>query len=103
MAYVRIDQIVDVEGNIKPARLQTINDIIEALLVTRQGTIPGSRGYGLSQDFIDMSPPKAANLIAVELSAALKKYVPEIRVDRVAATLEDSGTMALSIYIGGGN
>ena len=54
MAFIRINQIKDADGSIEPDELELANDIIEAMMITRKGSIPGSRGYGLTQIFIDM-------------------------------------------------
>ena len=48
MAFIRINQIKDADGSIEPDELELANDIIEAMMITRKGSIPGSRGYGSS-------------------------------------------------------
>ena len=49
MAFIRINQIKDADGSNEPDELELANDIIEAMMITRKGSIPGSRGYGLTQ------------------------------------------------------
>lgn len=102
MPYLTLTEIIDSDGVIDEDRLQTIDDIIQALLITRRGTIPGSRSFGLSGTFIDANNPDAVNIIAVDLSEALAVYAPEIDIDRVELTEADTdGTMGLKVYIEG--
>lgn len=80
MAFIRINQIKDADGSIEPDELELANDIIEAMMITRKGSIPGSRGYGLTQIFIDMPGPDAINMITVELAEAMDEYIPGLEL-----------------------
>ena len=100
MAFIRINQIKDADGTIEPDELELANDIIEAMMITRKGSIPGSRGYGLTQIFIDMPGPDAINMITVELAEAMDEYIPTLELQDVSATTDTDGTLALDIRIG---
>ena len=82
MAFIRINQIKDADGSIEPDELELANDIIEAMMITRKGSIPGSRGYGLTQIFIDMPGPDAINMITVELISPSAKCSFDLQVYR---------------------
>lgn len=101
MAFIRINQIKDADGSIEPDELELANDIIEALLITRKVTIPGSRAFGLSHVFVDMPAPDAVNMITVELAEAMDEYIPTLELQDVSATTDTDGTLALDIRIGG--
>lgn len=100
MAFIRINQIKDADGSIEPDELELANDIIEALLITRKVTIPGSRAFGLSHVFVDMPAPDAVNMITVELAEAMDEYIPTLELQDVSATTDTDGTLALDIRIG---
>ena len=65
MAFIRINQIKDADGSIEPDELELANDIIESMLITRKGSIPGSRGFGLTQIFIDILYYNLFQLLAI--------------------------------------
>lgn len=100
MAYLRINQIKDADGSIEPEELDLANDIIESIMITRKGSIPGSRGFGLSQIFVDMPAPDAINMITVELAEAMDEYLPELELQDIKGNQDSDGVLALDIYIG---
>ena len=100
MAFIRINQIKDADGSIEPDELELANDIIEAMMITRKGSIPGSRGYGLAQIFIDMPGPDAINMITVELAAAMDEYIPSLELQDIKGTQDEEGVLELDIYLG---
>ena len=100
MAFIRINQIKDADGSIEPDELELANDIIESMLITRKGSIPGSRGFGLTQIFIDMPGPDAINMITVELAEAMDEYIPSLELQDVKGTQDEEGVLELDIYIG---
>lgn len=91
MAFIRINQIKDADGSIEPDELELANDIIEAMMITRKGSIPGSRGYGLTQIFIDMPGPDAINMITVELAEAMDEYIPSLELQDIKGTQDEEG------------
>lgn len=102
MEYLKLDQIIDIDGVINTQKLNTINQIIQAILITRQGTIPGSRSFGLPGLFVDSPPPAAASLIAVDLAEQVDKYAPDVHIDRVEVTTTgEKGILGLTVYVGG--
>ena len=100
MAYLRINEIKSTDNSIDSDEIEMANDIIEALLITRKVTIPGSRAFGLSHVFVDMPAPDAVNMITVELAEATDEYIPTLELQDVSATTDTDGTLALDIRIG---
>lgn len=101
MAYMSLERIIDIDGEIDSERLEKIDQIIRALLITRKGTIPGSRSFGLPGQFVDAPEPEAANMVAVGLAEALTEYAPEVSVDRVEINGQVDGSLGLKVYVGG--
>lgn len=102
MNYMKLDQIIDLDGVLNTAQLNKIDQIIQALLVTRQGTIPGSRSFGLSGTAVDAPHPAALNAITVDLAEQLAQYVPDVQLDRVEVSeIGVDGILGLTVYIGG--
>ena len=97
MAFIRINQIKDADGSIEPDELELANDIIEAMMITRKGSIPGSRGYGLTQIFIDMPGPDAINMITVELAEAMDEYIPSLELQDIKGTQDEEGVLELDV------
>ncbi len=99
MGYVRINEIHN-DGSIDIDEVDRINDTIEAMLITRELSIPGSRGFGLSQDFIDMPVPDAINMITVELMDKMDEYMPEVELQDIKGESDIYGNVVLDIYVG---
>lgn len=102
MAYMTLQEIIDSDGVLDEGRMETIDQIVQAILITRRGTIPGSRSFGLPGQFVDSPDPAAINLLAVDLAEQIAKYAPEVQLEKVEPTETGAdGTLGLKIYIGG--
>lgn len=62
-----------------------------ALLGTIEGTIPGSRGFGVSADVIDLPPMRVRNRLAVDLAEKANQYIERIYVQSVDILDTDEG------------
>lgn len=100
MAYLRINEIKSTDDSIDSDEIEMANDIIEALLITRKVTIPGSRAFGLSHIFVDMPAPDAVNMITVELAEAMDEYIPTLELQDIKGTQDEEGVLELDIYLG---
>lgn len=100
MAYLRINEIKSTDDSIDSDEIEMANDIIEALLITRKVTIPGSRAFGLSHVFVDMPAPDAINMITVELAEAMDEYIPSLELQNIKGTQDEEGVLELDIYLG---
>lgn len=72
---------------------------ISALVSSIVRSIPGSRGFGLSGDFLDENVNEVAGAVASELQEQLDIYIPEISIESVDAEAGTDGRVELSIYI----
>ena len=73
-------RIVPVGGE---APIERINAQWKALILTRERTIPGSRGFGLSGDYLDAPCYEVASEFGVELEEKADIYIPEIDIAEV--------------------
>lgn len=79
--------------------IQQYNERLKTLLLCVEGTMPGSRAFGLRMDFLDMPTYEAANMLAAELQDKVDRYIPEISIAEVRSTAEVTGEMGVEILI----
>lgn len=79
--------------------IERIDSQLRSLILSRERTIPGSRGFGLSCEFIDMLSPDAVNEFAIELEEKVDQFIPEISIAGVYANRDVLGTNQLQIYV----
>lgn len=73
---------------------------IKTFLVSIIGTIPGSRGFGVTGDFVDLNNPQAVNQLAVELDEGVDKYIREVSVTALAPSIDHmTGQTGLEISV----
>ena len=88
-------QIVPVTGE----TLERTDRQIKTLITTIEGTMPRSRGFGMSGDFIDMPPDESINEFAVDLQEKIDTYIPEIAVQEIKKESNEKGETTMQIYI----
>ena len=74
-----------------------VPDILRTLIESTEGTIPGSRGFGLVGNGVDLRPMEARNIFFRELDDKVDIYLPEIRISDVEVVSADP--LTLRIYI----
>lgn len=79
--------------------LEKYDASLKALMVTPEGTMPGSRGFGLKRNFMSKTPEEAANILAVEMAEKVAEFIPEIEVLGVEGDPKEGGLKA-NIFIG---
>lgn len=79
--------------------LESISERLNNLMLCAEGTLPGSRGFGLPDDFISLQAPQALNLFAVELQEKADVYVPEVTIKEVKGAADSDGNLAMSIEV----
>ena len=79
--------------------VERIDSQLKALILSAEGTIPGSRGFGLPQNFVSMNPREAANILAVELEEKVEEFIPEITIADVTAIPHRDGSMSVKIFV----
>lgn len=72
---------------------------LKALITTREGTLPGSRGFGISPNVLDLGPEQSVNLLTLELSEKVDQYIPDITVAGVDQTANDKEVVKTQIHI----
>ena len=73
---ISLDDMAEMQGYI--FRLETLIHCVEQ-------TIPGSRGFGLPRDYLDLPLVEAENLFAAELEEKVEIYIPEISISEIMA------------------
>ncbi len=77
-----------------------IDSILRRLIGSVEGTIPGSRSFGLINGAVNLTPEEARNTFAEELDEKASEYLPEIVIDNIEIRSAENGVMALIIYVG---
>lgn len=71
----------------------------QCLISTMEGTLPGSRGFGLDPDILDQTPEDALNLFAMDLQEKVEKFIPGIGIANVTGQMGDESSLETQIYI----
>ena len=98
MADNSTNKIKIVSTNLIPEALN-IDARLKSLIVSFEGQLPGSRGFGLERRFLSRPSREAVNIFAIELERKVAKYIPEITVKDVAGTVSMDGELDLTINI----
>ena len=94
--YTNEIQIVNVDGL---SDFERIDSNLRALIVSLEGTIPGSRGFGLSGISTDLRPEEARNIFYSELDDKVERFIPEIRIEDVELEFSEEGGIGLRIFV----
>lgn len=94
--YTNEIKLVNVDGL---SDFERIDSELRSLIISIEGTIPGSRGFGLSGASTDLRPEEARNIFYAELDEKVEKYIPEIRIEDVVFEQNADGAMGLLIYV----
>lgn len=81
--HIHIQRIQDAHSDMSDADLVRFKAQLEALIANIEGTIPGSRGFGLENRYVDAPPGDIANLMVMELADKCDTYIPAISVDQI--------------------
>lgn len=60
--------------------LERIDQEVRALIATMQTTLPGSRGFGVPIDVVDLPPEEFRDEFGIALNEELEEYIPEIKL-----------------------
>ena len=91
---------ITVTSTMEGLDIQRIDAELKALILSTEGTIPGSRNFGLTGDFLTRPPLEAANILAIELEEKVAEYIPEITISSVELHPSTSlDSMAETIYV----
>lgn len=78
---------------------QRIDANLRTLIVTMAGTLPGSRGFGLSESFLSDLPMDAVSSFAEELDEKCEEFIPEISISGVDFDADTNGVVNIKIYV----
>ena len=88
---ISLDNLEEMQGYI--FRLETLIHSVEQ-------TIPGSRAFGLPQDYLDLPIMEAENQFAAELQDKGDIYIPEISIDEVVSEVDGmTGELELKVTV----
>lgn len=79
--------------------IERANAQLKALMLARERTIPGSRGFGLSGDFLDAPSYEAVSEFGVELEEKVDEFIPEIDVAEVKADAGIDGAVDIQAFV----
>lgn len=100
MDHIKVQRLIDANDSLTQAGLIRYKAELETLISNIEGTIPGSRGFGLSNNYLDNTPGNLANDLAVELADKCEEYIPEISVDQVSLSeIGTDGTVSIALSI----
>lgn len=89
-------EIVPVGGD---TSIRRVDAQLKALILARERTIPGSRGFGLAGDYLDAPCYEVASEFGVELEEKVDIYIPEIDIAEVKVDAGIDGTVDAQISI----
>ena len=82
--------------------IKRIDEELKALILSPEGTIPGSRNFGLAGEFLSRPPNEAVNIFAMELEEKVETFIPEITIANVEGNFrKDVDGMRMTIYVEG--
>lgn len=100
MQHIRIQRIIDANSEMSQVDLIKYKGEFEALLASIAGTIPGSRGFGLQNRYIDEPPVNIINSLVIDLADKCDEFIPAISVDQVKILGTNvSGNVSLELII----
>lgn len=80
--------------------IKRIDAELKALLLSNETTIPGSRAFGLTGEFLSRPRDETVNLLAIELEEKVEEFIPEITIANVEDNSRDAfGGMSITIYV----
>lgn len=80
--------------------IEEYHERIQALLYTIEGTLPGSRGFGIPLRFISNPPNVIANMLAAELAGKFEEFMPELRLIGITTQGTIDGDIDVTIHVG---
>lgn len=79
--------------------LERIDMQLKALILSAEGTIPGSRGFGLPNDYVSRPIHEALNILAMELDEKCEEFIPDITIANIEGDHKFDGSCDVTIYV----
>ncbi len=89
-------QMVNLDGI---SDFERIDAELRTMIVTMAGTLPGSRGFGLSASFLSDLPMDAVSSFAEELDEKCEEFIPDISISGVDFDAGTDGTVTIKIFV----
>ena len=103
LKYVNLARVENLSNEMTPEELQHYHVQLQCLIGSTEGTIPGSRGFGITRDALSQPSPIARNMISMDITRKVDIYIPEIDVFRTVGTINEGnptdGTLNMDIQI----
>lgn len=80
--------------------LERYRRALETLYVTVEGTCPGDRKFGLSNEYVDEPPEVAKSTFSLEVYNKTEIYVPQVEVLDIAFEHDGDGRTRPRITVG---
>ena len=80
--------------------LERYRKALETLYATVEGTCPGDRRFGLSNEYVDQLPEVAESTLSLELYNKTELYVPQVEILDISFVHNGDGSMRPEITIG---
>ena len=79
--------------------LDRVREQLHNLITSMVRTWPGSRGFGMTQLALDVRPPGAIGIFAVDLQTAMDKYLPGLSLKSIDVQSNVDGTQSYRITV----
>ena len=81
------------------APIERVNAQLKTLILAQERTIPGSRGFGLSGDYLDAPCYEASSEFGVELEEKVDAFIPEIDIAEVKVDADINGRVDAQVFV----
>lgn len=72
---------------------------VRSLIQHTEYMLPGSRGFGMSGEYVDENPEEMENDFAADLYDKIEKYVPEVDIEDIEWKESDTEPGTAVLYI----
>ncbi len=79
--------------------VEEIDNQIALLIATHAGTVPLDRELGINMEFLDQPTPLAKSLFTAQVTAAVAKFIPSVRVKEITWTHDIDGNSTPKVVI----
>lgn len=71
------------------------------LCSTIEGSYPLDRSFGLEPSFLDMNPPQAANMLALDLRKKIPEFDERVKLKSISVKPGIDGTLNITVTVKG--
>lgn len=89
LKYIKLARVENITNEMTPEELQHYHVQLQCLIGSVEGTIPGSRGFGITRDALSQPTPVARNMISMDITKKVDEFIPDIDVFRATGTIDE--------------